>query len=67
MQGFINEMVYGYRWEAIWLQSSLAWNVLYIGKQLRSSIQIGIHLRYLPYADRDKDLVSVHMELYEIR
>lgn len=63
MQGFINEMVYGSRWEAIWVQSSLASNVLYIGRQLLSSIQIGIHLRSLPYADRDKDLVSVHMEL----
>lgn len=63
MQGFINEMVYGSRWEAIWVQSSLASNVLYIGRQLHSSIQIGINLRSLPYADRDKDLVSVHMEL----
>lgn len=63
MQGFINEMVYGSRWEAIWVQSGLASNVLYIGRQLRSSIQIGINLRSLPYADKDKDLVSVHMEL----
>lgn len=63
MQGFINEMVYGSRWEAIWVRSSLASNVLYIGRQLSSPIQIGINLRSLPYADRDKDLVSVHMEL----
>lgn len=63
MQGFINEMVYGSRWEAIWVQSSLASNVLYIGRQLRSSIQIGINLRSLPYAGGDKDLVSVHMEV----
>lgn len=56
-------MVYGSRWETIWVQSSLASNVLYIGKQQLSSIQIGINLRSLPYADRDKDLVSVHMEL----
>ncbi len=62
MQGFINEMVYGSRWEAIWVQSSLAVNVLYIGRRLCSSIQIGINLRSLPYADRDKDLVSAHME-----
>lgn len=63
VQGFINEMVDGSRWEAIWVQSSLASNVLYIGRQLRSSIQTGINLRSLPYADKDKDLVSVHMEL----
>lgn len=67
MQGFINEMVYGSRWEAIWVQSSLASNVLYIGRQLRSSIQIGINLRSLPYADRNKDLVSVHVELCDQR
>lgn len=29
MQGFINEMVHGSRWEAIWVQSSLASNVLH--------------------------------------
>lgn len=29
MQGFINKMVYGSRWEAIWVQSSLASNVFY--------------------------------------
>lgn len=27
MQGFVNKMVYGSRWEAIWVQSSLASNV----------------------------------------
>lgn len=64
MQGFINGMVYGSRWEAIWVQSSLASNVLYIGRQQCNSIQMGINLRSLPYADRDKDLVPVHMELY---
>lgn len=63
MQGFINEMVYGSRWEAIWVQSSLASNVLYVGRQQCNSIQMGINLRSLPYADRDKDLVSVHMDL----
>lgn len=60
MQGFINKMVYGSRWEAIWVQSSLALNVLHIGRQQLGSIQVGINLRSLPYADRDKDLVSAH-------
>lgn len=59
MQGFINEMVYGSRWEAIWVQSGLASNVLYIGKKLCSSIQAGINLRSLPYADRDEDLYGI--------
>lgn len=63
MQGFINEMVYGSRWEAIWVQSSLALNVSHIGRLLCSSIETGINLRSWPYADRDKDLVSVHMDL----
>lgn len=38
-------------------------DALCIGKKLCSSIQIGINLLFLPYADRDKDLVSVRMEL----
>lgn len=63
MQGFINEMLYESRWEAIWVQSSLASNVLYTGKQLCRSVQIGINLRSLPYADKEKVLVSVCMEL----
>ena len=67
MQGFINEMVYGSRWEAIWVQSSLASNVSYIGRKPRSSIQTGINRRSLPYADRNKDLVSVHVELCDQR
>lgn len=63
MQGFINGMVHGSRWEAIWVQSSLALNVLYIGRQQCNSIQMGINLRSLPYADGDKDLVPVHMAI----
>lgn len=44
---------------------SQAWPRMFytLAGKLRSSIQIGINLRSLPYADRDKDLVSVHMEL----
>lgn len=33
MQGFIIEIVYGSRWGAIWVQSSLALNVSHIGWQ----------------------------------
>lgn len=58
MQGFINEMLYESRWEAIWVQSSLASNVLYTGKQLCRSVQIGINLRSLPYADKEKVLFA---------
>lgn len=36
---------------------------LHIGRQLCSLIESGMNLRSLPYADRDKDLVSVHMDL----
>lgn len=61
--GFINEMVYGTRWEAIWVQSGLASGVLYFGKKLSRSVQVGRNLWFLPYADGDKDLVSVCMEL----
>lgn len=41
---------------------SHASNVLYIGRELYSPIKMDINQRCLPYADRDKDLVSVYMD-----
>lgn len=59
-----------YQWNGPWIQMGShmgsvkpGLECFIIGRQQCNSIQMGINLRSLPYADRDKHLIPVHMEL----